>query len=240
MAARYDRGMPPDPAQALESRPRRGLLIVAEGLDGSGKSATVEGIGRWLERRGRKVRIVAWEPSELVTRAAADPRSRTALTARVAALLAAADAQHRIGLPVARRLERDEVVLADRYGWTAIAREVARGLELDWAVNLHQSLPVPDLILYHRGDAGSAIERALATRPPSVRSAAVGAAYGQFVERLLATFEALAERSRRGAGTPWSSPVLALDVHADPAANARLARDAVRALVEPSGARRPA
>lgn len=240
MTARYDRDMPPDPAQAQGSALRRGLLIVAEGLDGSGKSATVEGIARWLERRGRKVRIVAWEPSELVTQAAADPRSRTALTARVAALLAAADAQHRIGAPVARRLERGEVVLADRYGWTAIAREVARGLELDWAVNLHQSLPAPDLILYHRGDAGSAIERALATRPPSVRSAAVGAAYGSFVERVLATFETLAERSRRGAGTPWSSPVVDLDVHADPATNARLARDAVRALVEPAGALRSA
>jgi thymidylate kinase len=232
--------MPPFPAQAQGPAFGRGLLIVAEGLDGSGKSATVEAIARWLERRGRKVRIVAWEPSELVTRAAADPRSRTALTPRVAALLAAADAQHRIGVPVARRLERDEVVLADRYGWTAIAREVARGLELDWAVNLHQPLPAPDLILYHRGDAGSAIERALATRPPSVRSAAVGAAYGSFVERVLATFEALAERSRRGTGTPWPSRVVDLDVHADPAANARLARDAVRALVEPAGAERPA
>jgi thymidylate kinase len=232
--------MPSDPAPALGSPPRRGLLIVAEGLDGSGKSATIEGIARWLERRGRKVRIVAWAPSELVTRAAGDPRSRTALTARVAALLAAADAQHGIGAPVARRLGRGEVVLADRYGWTAIAREAARGLELDWAINLHQSLPSPDLILYHRGDAGSAIERALATRPPSVRSAAVGAAYGSFVERLLGTFETLAQRTQGGSGTPWSSPVVALDVRAEPALNARLARDAVRALVEPSGARRPA
>lgn len=232
--------MPSDPAHALGSPPRRGLLIVAEGLDGSGKSATIEGIARWFERRGRKVRVVAWEPSRLVTRAAAVPRSRTALTARVAALLAAADAQRRIGGPIARRLERGDVVLADRYGWTAIAREAARGLELDWAINLHQPLPAPDLILYHRGDAGSAIERALATRPPSVRSAAVGAAYGSFVERLLATFEVLAERSRRGAGTPWPSPVVDLDVRAETATNARLARDAVRALVEPAGDRRPA
>jgi dTMP kinase len=229
--------MPSDPAQALDSLPRRGLLIVAEGLDGSGKSATVEGIARWLERRGRRVRIVGWQPSGLVTRAAANPRSRTALTPRVAALLAAADAQHRIGRPVARRLERGEVVLADRYGWTAIAREVARGLELDWAINLHQPLPAPDLILYHRGDAGSAIERALAGRPPSVRSAAVGSAYGSFVERLLGAFEALAQRSRQGSGTPWSSPVLDLDVHAEPGRNARLAREAVRDLVGPSGAR---
>jgi dTMP kinase len=214
---------------------RRGLLIVAEGLDGSGKSTTLEGLARWLERRGRKVRTVAWEPSELVRRAAADPRSRTVLTPRVAALLAAADAQRQVGARVARRLARGEVVLADRYAWTAIAREAARGLELDWSIELHRTLPAPDLILFHRGEAGSAVERALATRPPSVRSAAVGAAYGSFVERLLAAFEALVDRGRDGSGTPWPTRVVALDARADPAANATIARAAIRSIVEPAG-----
>jgi thymidylate kinase len=224
--------MPSDPAQALDPTPRRGLLIVAEGLDGSGKSSTLDGLAGWLERRGRRVRTVAWQPSRLVRRAAADPRSRTTLTARVAALMAAADAQHRIGARVARRLERGEVVLADRYAWTAIAREVARGLELDWSVDLHRTLPAPDLILFHRGEAGSAVERALAARPPSVRSAAVAAAYGSFVERLVAAFETLVDRNRRGAGTPWPTRVLALDALADPAVTAVAARDAIRPLLE--------
>ena len=224
--------MPSKPAHEPGLQPRQGLLIVAEGLDGSGKSATLEGLGRWLERQGRKVRTVAWEPSRLVGRAAADPRSRVALTPRVAALLAAADAQRRIGLRVARRLGRGEVVLADRYAWTAIAREAARGLELDWAINLHGTLPAPDLVLYHRGRAGPAVERALAARPPSIRSAAVGAAYGSFVDRLLAALDELSERSARGAGTPWSTRVLRLDVDAEPGANARFARDAIRELDE--------
>lgn len=225
--------MPSDPAKTLEQPPRRGLLIVAEGLDGSGKSATLDGLARWLERRGRKVRTVAWEPSRLVGRAAADPRFRTVLTPRVAALLAAADAQHRIGARVARRLARGDVVLADRYAWTAIAREVARGLELDWSMDLHRTLPAPDLVLYHRGEAGSAVERALATRPPSVRSAAVGAAYGTFVERLLGAFDVLAERARNGSGMPWPTQVVALDVHAEQGVNGRIAREAIRPLVEP-------
>ncbi len=224
--------MASDRAHAPDDQPLRGLLIVAEGLDGSGKSATLDGLARWLERRGREVRTIAWEPSKLVARAAADLRSRTALTPRVAALLAAADAQHRIGARVGRRLAAGDVVLADRYAWTAIAREVARGLDLDWSGDLHGSLPTPDIVLYHRGDAGSAVERALATRPASVRSAAVGAAYGTFVERLLGAFDALAERARDGLGTPWPTRVVELDVGADPVVNARIARDAVRPLVE--------
>jgi len=232
--------MASDRAHAPDDQPLRGLLIVAEGLDGSGKSATLDGLARWLERRGREVRTIAWEPSELVARAAADPRSRTALTPRVAALLGAADAQHRIGARVGRRLAAGDVVLADRYAWTAIAREVARGLELDWSGDLHRSLPAPDIVLYHRGDAGSAVERALATRPPSVRSAAVGAAYGTFVERLLGAFDALAERAWTGSAMPWPTQVVVLDVRADPIVNARRARDAIRPLVEADGPGRAA
>jgi thymidylate kinase len=228
--------MPSKPAHEPGVQPRHGLLIVAEGLDGSGKTATLDALARWLERRGRKVRTVAWEPSRLVGRAAADPRSRVALTPRVAALLAAADAQRRIGLRIARRLARDEVVLSDRYAWTAIAREVARGLELDWAINLHRTLPAPDLVLYHRAQAGPAVAQALATRPPSIRSAAVGAAYGSFVDRLLAALDELAARSGRGSGTPWPTRVLRLDVEAEASVNARLARDTIRELVEPARA----
>ena len=210
-------------------------MIVAEGLDGSGKSATLEDLGRWLERRGCRVRAIAWKPSRLVERAAADPRLRIALTPRVAALLAAADAQRRVGRRVTRWVGSGDVVLVDRYAWTAIAREVARGLELDWSSDLHRSLPPPDLVLYHRGDAGSAADRALAGRPPSVRSAAVGAAYGTFVERLLAAFDGLAERSSTETGSPWPTRVVTLDARTDPGRNARLARDAIRPLVGAPG-----
>ena len=229
--------MPADPAATLAALHRPGLLIAAEGLDGSGKSATLDGLAAWLERRGQLVKVVTWEPSERVGRAAADPRSRPALTPRVAALLAAADAQRRIGLRIARRLARGEVVLADRYAWTAIAREAARGLDLEWSINLHRTLPVPDLVLYHRAEAGSAVERALAGRPPSVRSAAVGAAYGSFVERLLAALDILATRAGGDLGAPRPTRVVKLDALADPAANIRLAREATRLAIEAAGGR---
>ncbi|MFI5198779.1 MAG: dTMP kinase [Candidatus Limnocylindrales bacterium] len=221
------------------ARPR-GLLIAAEGLDGSGKSATLEGIARWLEHRGRPVVAIAWRPSELVARAVLNPRSRPALTPRVAALLAAADAQGRIAARIERRLAAGTTVLADRYAWTAIAREVARGLEPDWSANLHAVLPAPDLLLYHRTDPGSAVAQALSGRPASVRSAAVGAAYGEFVRRLLLAYEQLVARaaqpSEAGQSRPWPTRLLVLAAGADPAASARLAGNALDELVA-SGAR---
>jgi dTMP kinase len=218
-----------------QARPR-GLLIAAEGLDGSGKSATLEGLARWLERRGRPVVTIAWRPSELVARAVLNPRSRPALTPRVAALLAAADAQARIAARIERRLAAGTTVLADRYAWTAIAREVARGLEPDWSANLHAVLPAPDLVVYHRSHPGSAVEQALAGRPASVRSAAVGAAYGEFVGRLLLAYETLVADAAQPAGTdqsrPWPTRLLVLAAGSDPAANARLADAALDELVE--------
>jgi hypothetical protein len=74
----YDRDMPSDPAKTLEQPPRRGLLIVAEGLDGSGKSATLDGLARWLERRGAATcwpssSSSRWTWSSMVTSTAPTP-----------------------------------------------------------------------------------------------------------------------------------------------------------------------
>jgi len=210
---------------------------VAEGLDSSGKSARIAQLGRWLEQRGHVVRVIDWAPSKAVERAAADPRLRIALTPRVAALIGASEAQGRIAARITRRLRDGQVVLAERYAWTAIAREVARGLDLEWVSNLHRAMPPPDLVLYQRSSAQLAVARALADRPPSVQSTAVASAYGEFAGRLAATFELLVERTQQGIAAPWPTDLLVLD-EADPGESARTAWDAVLSLVEgPNGGR---
>ena len=55
---------------------------------------------------------------------------------------------------IRRPLARGDVVLADRYAWTAVAREIARGLDPIWAAALYRFTPRPDLILFHRQEAG--------------------------------------------------------------------------------------
>ena len=174
-----------------------GLLIAAEGLDGSGKSAGLDALGRWLERRGRRVHLVTWQPSRLVARAARAPRGRQSLTPRVAALLAASEAADRMTAEVRRPLARGDVVLADRYAWTACrARGRARarpGLG-GRAVPVRAAagprpLPPP-------GAAGGAGAGA-GQRPASVGAEAVAAAYGDFLARLLAAYDRLAAPSPR-------------------------------------------
>ena len=207
----------------------RGLLIAAEGLDGSGKSAGLDALGRWLERKGRRVHLVTWEPSRLVARASGAPRGRQILTPRVAALLGAAEVADRITRDVRRPLARGDVVLADRYAWTAVAREVARGLDPAWAAPLYRFTPPPDLVIFHRQEPAAALARALATRPSPVGAEAVAAAYGAFLERLVGAYEWLLGDDDAG---PWPVRSLVLDTRSVPEARVGAIRDAVRGLLD--------
>lgn len=207
----------------------RGLLIAAEGLDGSGKSAGLDALGRWLERKGRRVHLVVWEPSRLVARAAAAPRGRQVLTPRVAALLAASEAADRIAREIQRPLARGDVVLADRYAWTGVAREVARGVDPAWAAALYRFAPRPDLVLFHRQEPAAALARALATRPMPVAAEAVAAAYADFLERLMAAYDRLLADAGSG---PWPARTLVLDPRGDASTRVDAIRDAVRPLLD--------
>lgn len=218
------------------SRPRpRPLLIAAEGLDGAGKSVQLDLLARWLERKGRAVSIEAWEPSRRVERASAAAKLRPALTPRVAALLAAADAARRLETDVRRPLAMGSVVLADRYAWTAIAREVARGLEPEWVASLYRFALRPDLLLFFDQPAADALESALARREWATRAAAISAAFGPFLGRMVEAFEALlAGASEAGASGvpsfgPWPVPV----VHVRPGAPTETSERAIREAVRP-------
>jgi dTMP kinase len=206
-----------------------GLLIAAEGLDGSGKSAGLDSLGRWLERRGRRVHLVRWEPSRLVAKAAVAPRGRQILTPRVAALLAASEAADRLALEILRPLGRGDVVLADRYAWTAVAREAARGLEPEWVAALYRFMPRPDLVIFHRQEPAAALARALATRPTPAGTEAIAVAYATFLERLLAAYERLL--ADQGAG-PWPVQSLTLEPGAAPAERVDAIRERVRPLLD--------
>jgi dTMP kinase len=204
-------------------------LIAAEGLDGSGKSAGLDGLARWLERKGRRVHIVGWEPSRIVARAASAPGGRQVLTPRVAALLAASEAARRIATEIQGPLARGDVVLADRYVWTAVAREIARGLDPAWVASIYRFAPRPDLILFHRQEPAAALAKALVTRRSAAGAEAVALAYGEFLARLMAAYDTLL---RDRAAGPWPVATLVIDPRTAPAVRVAAIRDAIRPMVE--------
>jgi thymidylate kinase len=220
------------------SRPgHRPLLIAAEGLDGAGKSAQLDLLARWLERKGRSVAVERWEPSRLIESAAVNPRLRASLTTRVAALLGAAEAARRVELAVQRPLSAGSVVLADRYAWTAIAREVARGLDPGWVANLYRFTPVPDLVLYFEQSVDAALGVALGRHAASTGAAAISSAFGPFLARMVGAYEwlivdAAAPASADRSAGPWRAPVVRITAGAQAEQVVEGLRAAVRPLLD--------
>src|SRR5262245_61859053 len=212
-------------AELVMSTSRRGLLIAAEGLDGSGTTAALGALGGWLERAGHRVRIVQWENSRLVVRASTSGTRRRVLTPRAAALLAAVDTARRVHAEIAPAMARGDIVLCDRYAWTGIARDAARGLDAAWLSALYRFCPRPDLVLLTRDGATAARARAFADRPMTVHAEAVAWAFDAYLERMVGAYDALAG----GRTGPWAANVIVLD--AQDTAGPRAVRDTVRGLL---------
>lgn len=63
------------------------------------------------------------------------------------------------------------MVIADRFLFTALARDVARGLDLDWVLNLYQPLLWPDLVFYFAVSPTTSSARVSAVRTPNYYAA---------------------------------------------------------------------
>ena len=63
-------------------------------------------------------------------------------------LLHATDFAHRLVHNILPPLKAGMIVLADRYVYTAFARDVVRGCERDWVRRVYQFAPRPDRAFY--------------------------------------------------------------------------------------------
>lgn len=126
----------------------KGLLIVIEGTDGSGKSTQIERLRRWIEDKSYGCMVSEWKTSRLIANVIDDAKDRNLLNATTFSLLYAADFADRLENTIIPALDSGFVVLLDRYTYTAFARDVVRGLDLDWVKKLYNYAPKPDLVFY--------------------------------------------------------------------------------------------
>lgn len=125
-----------------------GRLIVIEGGDRSGRSTQVELLTAWLEHAGHPVVRTDWSTSPHISKAIHKAKVDTALRTVTFSLFYAADFADRIANIVVPALERGEVVVADRYVYTAFARDSARGADPVWLRKLYDFAPQPDAVFY--------------------------------------------------------------------------------------------
>jgi dTMP kinase len=146
------------------AHPYPGRLIVVEGIDGSGKSTQLLLLERWLRARGYPVHFTEWNSSRLVSRSMRRGKRKNLLTPTTFSLLHAVDFADRMTYQILPPLKAGMIVLADRYVFTAFARDVARGVHPDWVRAVYSFALRPDLTLYFRVPIDVALERLLAGR----------------------------------------------------------------------------
>ncbi len=142
-----------------------GRLIAVEGLDGSGKSTQIYLLKRWLELEQYKVFFTEWNSSLLVKAATKKGKKRQLLTPTTFSLIHCTDFADRYERQIWPLLRAGYIVLADRYFFTAFARDTVRGCDPEWVKNNYSFASVPDITLYFKLNPNTAINRILEGRP---------------------------------------------------------------------------
>jgi dTMP kinase len=91
-------------------------------------------------------------------------KKKNSLTPTTFSLLHATDFADRLLYNIVPPLKAGMIVLADRYAYTAFARDVARGVDRRWVRDLYSFAVRPDLALYFRVPIDVSLDRLLARR----------------------------------------------------------------------------
>jgi dTMP kinase len=196
--------MPPPATKHLEKmiaqrEKSRGLLIAFEGPDGSGKTTQRKLLKRWLQSEDHDVVSTRWASSSLVKPLLKARKRIRTLSVEEYSLLHAVDFRHRLETSILPALWSGKTVLADRYLFTALARDAARGLDLDWLLNAYAPLLWPDLVLYFSMTPEESRRRVASTRSPHFYEAGQDvtglddplASYSRFIGRVVKEYSNL-------------------------------------------------
>lgn len=126
----------------------KGLFIVIDGIDGTGKSTQVRRLGEWLESTGREV-VVSREPTDgpwgmKLRESAASGR----LSPEDELRYFLNDRREHVAEKIAPALAAGKVVILDRYYFSTMAYQGARGFDPEEIRRMNEEFaPVPDLLL---------------------------------------------------------------------------------------------
>jgi dTMP kinase len=142
-----------------------GKLIVVEGIDGSGKSTQISLLEKWLRYRNIRVFLTEWNSSEAIKDVTSRGKKKEKLTPTTFSLLHATDFADRYERNIFPLLRAGYIVLADRYIYTAYARDMVRGCSPLWVKKVYGYALKPDITFYFRVPVDVAAERILSGRP---------------------------------------------------------------------------
>ena len=141
-----------------------GKLFIVEGIDGSGKSTQLSLLQQWLRREGYMVFFSEWNSSPLVRETTRRGKRKRMLTPTTFSLIHATDLSDRIERHIIPPLKAGAIVLADRYIFTAFARDTARGVDPKWVRELYRFAVRPTIAFYFRVPLEVSLKRILGAR----------------------------------------------------------------------------
>src|SRR5665213_3146222 len=139
----YGRGVPHVDLSKLA-----GKLIVVEGADGSGRSTQIARLVHWLEGSGHATVQVGLKRSTLVSAELDQAQQGNILSHTTLSLFYATDFADQLENIILPGLRAGLMVLADRYIYTLMVRDMVRGMDESWLKNLYGIALVPDAVFY--------------------------------------------------------------------------------------------
>src|SRR6266496_5335151 len=125
-----------------------GRLIVVEGADGSGRSTQIALLMRWLEGSGHATAQVGLKRSTLVSEELDQAKKGNILSRTTLSLFYATDFADQLENSILPALKAGFIVLADRYIYTLMARDLVRGMDEAWLKNVYGIALEPDAVFY--------------------------------------------------------------------------------------------
>jgi dTMP kinase len=136
-----------------------GVLIVVEGADGSGRSTQIARLVEWLEGSGHATVQVGLKRSTLVSEELNQAQQGNILSRTTLSLFYATDFADQLENVILPALRAGFIVLADRYIYTLMARDLVRGFDAAWVKNLYGIALVPDAVFYLQVTPGELVQR---------------------------------------------------------------------------------
>ncbi len=153
----YGHGIP-----GVEIAELSGKLIVVEGADGSGRSTQIAMLVEWLEGCGHATVQVGLKRSTLVSEELEKAQEGNILSRTTLSLFYATDFADQLENIILPALKAGFIVLADRYIYTLMVRDMVRGMDETWLKNLYGLAPEPDAVFYLQVPPDELIQRTFA------------------------------------------------------------------------------
>lgn len=129
--------------------PRKGVLVVYEGISGSGKSESSRHLLRHLQANGCQAAIVEWNSNPFIRGVVQRLVRRNLMTSLLYSMLQWISFLMDYFLIVLPRLRKNHVVIADRYMYTSITRDAANGAGRFMGRMLSRFIRKPDLVFFY-------------------------------------------------------------------------------------------